>query len=1271
MQQERTKVLNPNNIHTETFCYKQKPYYSPEDNKYIALDIDLETGNNAMPDISEVETLLGAVALVLSRYTAQNEVIIDSWGVFKSHFEDVTSLKINVAPDATVTQYLGRINNAQSEQYVTNIYFGTSLKYVEDRSYDLSVVFVSSDEIKLIYRAAYFEDDFIHRMGGHLKQTLKAFTRPGILIGQVDILTEEERKTIEGFNPQPKKYPIASVVELFEAQVLRTPHNAATEYDGQVLTYMELNTEANKLCHYLTNTYKIGIGSVVGIMANRSARFIISVLAVLKSGGTYLPIDPAAPSERKKLIIDESDIALLITESTYIPDIEFFQGNLFALDIQLDGLPPVEANPPLLALAGDLAYIIFTSGSTGKPKGVMIKHDSLVNLCYWHNKQFSVTQESKATLYANVSFDAAVWEMWPYLLSGACLYPLSDNQKVDLKGLASFLKEKDITHCFLPTPICEEWSRQKITLPDHMTILTGGDRLRGEVGDMNIINNYGPTESTVVATSIALAGNDHAPLLPIGKPVDNTRIYILDDDLRRVPVGVVGQIFIAGKSLAKGYHKNPDLTRERFIANHFNDSSEVMYMTGDKGCWLNDGNIMFAGRDDNQVKIRGYRIELGEVENIIIQHPEVSDAKVVVKEELNGNKILLGFYIAPSDLETAAMEEFLKSKLPDYMIPTKLIRVKQFNLTSNGKIDIDSLMSYDEAQQSGEKQEQLTGTQKQMVSIWQEVLNAPQVSLTDNFFSLGGDSIKAIRLIFDVNNAYGVSLELMDVFKYDTPLLLLKQIESGNTDDKSTLLQEVTSYMDELKEEYLNAVPEREAIEDVYPIADIQMGMIYHGLHDEEGVVYHDQIVHQVKYVDFDPDLLRETLVLMAAKHEILRTRFDLESGSIPVQVVYKTMNPDYLHQDFSQLEKDVQEKTINEFILNDRRNPFKVDQPGLWRIRTFALGNDVIVLALICHHAIIDGWSDATFSTELNNIYRKLKSNEALQVPMLGCSYKDYVREELIAKRDPKTTDFWKHEFNGFHKTRFTFALNDEGSDNKVQNIDLGASLKQQLVTFAAKNNVSPRIACFSVYLHVIKSLALDEEVTVGLHTHNRPLHKDSDQMLGCFLNSIPVRYHCSVGTTWENHLKAVNEKVMQLSEHNKLSLMEIVKMHPQVQQDNNGNTFFDSLFAFLDFHVYKNLEAQGEDFTDTFERQDVDVQGQGVNNTFFNFIVNSTLNEFNLLIFYKSTHIDTAMVKYMGELFKSSLCTLISNSGLPLEANVIREDKPTSPSADIEYNF
>ncbi len=586
---------------------------------------------------------------------------------------------------------------------------------------------------------------------------------------------------LQRFNQTTVDYPNQQTIQaLFSEQVTKTPDAIAVVADNKTLSYRELDNKSNQLSRFLIDK-GLPPESLIGVMLEPSIELIICLLGILKAGAAYLPIAIDTPLARIHFILQDTQAALLIADSTDNDTLTQLQPACSQLEsiIKINPQEPYPWNHfPQDAITGQhshakaLAYVIYTSGTTGQPKGVMIEHHSVNNLVQWHRQTFNINVNSRATLYANISFDASIWEILPYLLSGATLFTLNQTQRLDVEQLIHFIQQHSITHIFVPPAICQEICRlHQGRLNNLDALLTGGDVLKdtGEV-DLNIINNYGPTECTVVATSIPINDSNNHRTLPIGKPIDNTVIYITNANFQLVPEGIPGEICIGGAGVARGYLNTPDLNRAKFIASPFK-AGERLYRTGDLGRWLADGNIEFLGRQDDQVKIRGFRIELGEIDNVLLSHPSVKDA-VVIAKTLNAHtddhsKVLLAYVTVFNDVEIAELRNHLKSFLPNYMIPAYISKLERFSLTANGKIDKHALPMPNKTQQCLNYFETspASETEKQLILIWQEVLNRTGISVNDNFFDIGGHSLQVTRIIALIHQNLGIELPLPSIFK--------------------------------------------------------------------------------------------------------------------------------------------------------------------------------------------------------------------------------------------------------------------------------------------------------------------------------------------------------------------------------------------------------------------------------------------------------------------------------------------------------------------------
>lgn len=618
--------------------------------------------------------------------------------------------------------------------------------------------------IEMQYRAGKFRESTMKRMAGHYKNILnEIICRPGVTLAEINMMSQaEEHEILVDFNNTKAKYPETKTAhELFEEQVKRTPDKAALVFEGEKLTYDGLNKKSNQLARLLRDR-GVKAETIVAVMAEQSLEMIVAIMAVLKAGGAYLPIDPKYPDDRIKYMLKDSKAVLLLTQEKLALKYRQ-QQDVVLMDAELL-YTGEDSNLEKSGKFSDLAYVIYTSGSTGEPKGVLIEHKSLVNLVCWHLKQYSVTCADNSTKYAGFGFDASVWEIFPYLLSGGTLHIISDDLKLDMNRLGGYFEKNDITISFLPTQVCEQFFQvENKTLT---RVLTGGDKLKKfKKTRYCLYNNYGPTENTVVSTVFQVC--EFKNNIPIGKPVQNTRVVITNlknDKLQ--PVGVPGEMCISGAGLARGYLNREELTSEKFIKNNFYPG-EYMYKTGDMARWLPDGNIEFLGRLDSQVKIRGFRIELGEIETCLLKNGLIKEAIVVDREDSAGGKYLCAYVTAETEIDVNILKEKLAVYLPDYMVPSFIIRIPRIPLNANGKTDKKALPEPSPNMLAiNNFVPPETKTEIEVARVWADVLGFVKIGVTDNFFEIGGNSLKAIQVVSKLSENYAMTIN--DFFKHQT-----------------------------------------------------------------------------------------------------------------------------------------------------------------------------------------------------------------------------------------------------------------------------------------------------------------------------------------------------------------------------------------------------------------------------------------------------------------------------------------------------------------------
>jgi amino acid adenylation domain-containing protein len=577
-----------------------------------------------------------------------------------------------------------------------------------------------------------------------------------------------------------------TVADLVAARALETPEATAIVAGDDRLTYHELDTRANRFAHDL-RALGVGRDVLVGLCFEPCVAMVVGALGILKAGGAYVPLAPSYPGERIAFMLHDTQTPVVVTEPQRAASLPNGDWQVVRVDSGAASLAPgCPRPPPGTSAADDLAYVIYTSGSTGRPKGVQIKHDGLMNLAGWHRRAFNVTSSDRATQLANPAFDATVWELWPYLTTGASIYIADQETRLDPVLLRTWLLTNDITISFVATPMAEilmtlEWPRRTSL----RVLLTGADTLHrypASTLPFAVVNNYGPTETTVVATSGVVPPQTAGGILPsIGKPITNISVYVLDEN--RVPVhhGEAGELYIGGRGVARGYLNRPDLTAERFIADPFSQIPGArMYRTGDLVRLRADGNLEFIGRSDQQVKIRGFRIELGEVETVLSEHPAVRQAAVIAREDPQGEKTLVAYVVAAPGCVPAAQDlrHWLKMRLPDYMIPASMVQMNALPLTINGKVDREALPRPDQPSAAAEAAEvPRTLIEEKLARIVHSLLQVERVSREENFFLLGGHSLLGAQLITRVNDTFRVELPLRTLFDKPTISGLSAEIE--------------------------------------------------------------------------------------------------------------------------------------------------------------------------------------------------------------------------------------------------------------------------------------------------------------------------------------------------------------------------------------------------------------------------------------------------------------------------------------------------------------
>ncbi|MBE8994143.1 non-ribosomal peptide synthetase [Microcystis aeruginosa] len=954
---------------------------------------------------------------------------------------------------------------------------------------------------ELEYRTDLFEAKTIQGIAKHLEVLLQGIVdNPQQSINTLPLLTESNKKQLEIWNQTDSHYcQDQTLVDLFEEQVNKTPDQIALVFEQTSLTYQELNQKANQLAHYLQENYPIEPDSLIGICTERSLEMVIGLLGVLKAGAAYVPIDSDYPEDRIKFILENSKISLLLTQSFLQDKLSLSHLKSLSRFIDLDrfdyDLFP-SYNLTIQIKPNDLAYVIYTSGSTGQPKGVMIEHKSIVNFTLSFGKLFDVKPQSRLLQFGSFSFDLSIGEIATSLSHGACLYLAKKETLLPTQTLVNFLETNQITHTCLPPSVLSVLPQAKLSHLENIAV--GGEACSAEViekwaNQRQFFNCYGPTETTVVATLSLCQANGQKP--NIGKPLDNVCAYILDGNQQILPPGIPGELCIAGVCLARGYWNRPDLTAEKFIEVNLLGKTERIYKTGDLAKWGDDGNLEFLGRIDQQVKLRGFRIELGEIEAVLLEHPVVKEAVVNLYETENNQQLVA--YIIPQEKQRDVRDELkslLKSRLPNYMIPSQIMILETLPLTPNGKLDKKALPIPDlKIFTDGEMP--VTPTEELLASLWQDLLQIKSVGRRDNFFELGGHSLLATQLVTRIRNIFGVELAVRKIFEQSVLAELATAIEQEN---KAISLPPLT--------------PQPPQEPKVLSFAQSRLWFMAQLEGDGTSLTYNMPTALQLEG-NLNLAALRNSFEYLLSRHTILRTSFPLQSGE-PQILVHNAKEINVLEiLDLQELDSQSQAQTVQELIDSDAQYAFDLSKGPLFKAKLLQLNPEKNVLLLNMHHIISDGWSMGVFKNEWEKAYDAFNAGNTPNLAPLPIQYSDYAvwqRHWLIGEVLENQENYWKKQLKDAPKlldlpTDYPRPAKPSYQGGR-EDFKLSQGLTEKLKNLSQKQGVSLFMTLFTAFSILLSRYSRQEDLCIGTAIANRT-HSYTEKSLGFFVNTLILR--------------------------------------------------------------------------------------------------------------------------------------------------------------------
>lgn len=1006
---------------------------------------------------------------------------------------------------------------------------------------------------------------------------------PALKVAAIDLLHPTDRENLrERENRTRCETAFRSLPEMF-AESAANNKNKTAIITKKPLTFAEFEKRINRLANFLL---KSGVknGDVIAVLLPHSAEILTAMLAVSKIGATYLPLEISMPKERLEYVLADSKTHILLTETDsaknlVAENLHILETDKFAAEI--GKMPETFADISVHPL--QIAYIIYTSGSTGKPKGVAVTHAGLTNYLIWACKFYRGNSENGAPLHSSVAFDMAVTSCFVPLLNGKCICLTEKITSEDPSALLEVWRHENGFDFVKLTPAhakllggnLENEQARKIE-----TLILGGEALnisdveffRKNAPETLIINEYGPTETVVGCAIFAARAKDLKDgTIPIGKPIDNTQIYVLDSNLKQVPRGVVGEIFIGGEGVAQGYLGQPALTAEKFIPDPFLGEGARLYRTGDLAVRREDGNLIYLGRGDSQIKVRGFRVELGEIEVALCEIENVSAAAVIAKKQDSESLKICAFVVPKQETEmisTKFLYERLAEKLPEPMIPAKIVVLEKLPLTQNGKIDRRKLSEISETESEEDFNAPRTNEEQILAGIWTQILKLEKVGIDDKYFALGGDSIRSIQIIAGARRQ-GIEISIEQLFRLQTIRRICEELKTIQTAPPLKVASfELISKSDREK------IPD--AIESAYPLSRLQSGMIFHRELSPESAIYHDVFGYHLK-APLNVELLREAVKQIVARHPAMRTAFDLQEFSEPLQIVHLSAETPFEVEDISNLAPDEQENFLLAFLEAEKNNHFDYAKPPLLRFYVHIRSAETFQFWISFHHAIIDGWSDISLLVELGLSYGQLLKGEKISFQTPETHYRDFVALERESFANEEHREFWRKTLDGSEFLRVPRLFpNDFEAETALPNgvhiarTPLAEEVSKNLFHLSQKLAMPLKSILMAAHLKVLQAITGRKDILTGLVSVGRPETADAEKVLGLHLNSLPFRAELN-GGSWRDLIAQTFETEREIIPYRRFPLAEIQNMC-------GGERITETLFYFTHYYNVLDLEAVPE---------------------------------------------------------------------------------------------
>jgi amino acid adenylation domain-containing protein len=1038
------------------------------------------------------------------------------------------------------------------------------------------------------YSTDLFEAETIERMAGHFLTLLEAVAaNPDLRLSELPLLTSgERRQLISEWNDTVRDYPRDRTIhELFEQQAERTPDAVALSFEAAELTYRELDERANQLARHL-QSLGVRAESPVGLCVERSLEMVVGLLGILKAGGAYVPLDPQYPQERLSFMLADSGVSVLLTQKHLLDALPSARARIVSLDSEWDEIAAHdERDLDGATTAGALAYIIYTSGSTGTPKGVSVEHRNVVRLVK-ENAYARFGADEVFLQLAPISFDASTFEIWGSLLNGARLVVMPPRQP-SLEELGQAVRERGVTTLWLTTGLFHLMAAERPgDLRSLRLLLTGGDvaspahvqKFLREAGGCTLVNCYGPTENTTFTTYHPMNGvEEFAHSVPIGKPIANTQVYVLDEHLQPVPVGVAGELYTGGDGVARGYLNRPELTAERFIPDPFGARAGArLYRTGDLCRFTGDGRIEFLGRGDNQIKLRGFRIELGEIEAALTRYAGVREAVVVVlKDETSGDKRIVAYVVAAREGGVGGDElrDQLRETLPDYMIPSAFVMLDALPLTANGKIDRAALP--DPASfETGEEEERTaarSGIEEIVAGVWAQVLGVNSVGMHDSFFDVGGHSLLATQVVSRLREALGVGLEVRSLFENPTVAELSEAVATALRGGEQVEIEPVRRANRKRQPLVLSYGQQRLwFMEQLMP-----------------GSYIYNVPVHYRLQGELDVEALEKSLGEIVRRHEVLRTHIGMAGGQ-PVQVVDKPRRPKLDVLDLSAAGSPAEQRAQLEREMREQwRQPFDLGSSPLFRLKLVRYGRQEHRLLLTLHHIISDGWSVSLLTRELATLYEAYREGGESPLEDLPIQYADYAIWQRQAQREKvleKQLAYWRQQLADA-PTVLELPADKPRPEVQTQSgasvlFALSEEVRAGLKTLNREESVTLFMTLLAAFNVLLSRYSGQRDIIVGTPVANRN-RAEVEDLIGFFSNTLALRTKLDAEMSFRQLLKQVREVCLGAYAHQDVPFERLVE-ELTAGRDLSRSPLFQVMFS-LESTAGRGSELPGLKITPT----------------------------------------------------------------------------------------